>query len=59
MRRILQDNKQFEIPKESKSEFIKAMKIGYYKEFHKLGLITDEQLEQLILMQNSNINKAA
>ena len=47
-----------EIPNECKSEFIKAMKIGYYKEFHKQGLITDEQLEQLIALQN-NTNKAA
>ncbi len=50
--------KTFEIPDECKSEFIKAMKIGYYKEFHKQGLITDEQLEQLIAMQN-NTDKAA
>lgn len=48
-----------EIPKECKSEFIKAMKIGYYKEFHKQGLITDEQLEQLIALQNNNSKKAA
>lgn len=51
--------KTFEIPDECKSEFIKAMKIGYYKEFHKQGLITDEQLEQLIAMQNRNDSKAA
>ena len=51
--------KKFEIPDESKSDFIKAMKIGYYKEFHKQGLITDEQLEQLIALQNKNDNKAA
>ena len=50
--------KTFEIPNECKSEFIKAMKIGYYKEFHKQGLITDEQLEQLIALQN-NTDKAA
>ena len=48
-----------EIPNEFKSEFIKAMKIGYYKEFHKQGLITDEQLEQRIAMQNKNESKAA
>lgn len=50
--------KTFEIPDKCKSEFIKAMKIGYYKEFHKQGLITDEQLEKLISMQN-NTDKAA
>ena len=47
-----------EIPNECKSEFIKAMKIGYYKEFHRRGLITDEQLEQLIALQNK-VDKAA
>lgn len=51
--------KIFEIPDDCKSEFIKAMKIGYYKEFHKQGLITDEQLEQLIALQNNNSKKAA
>ena len=57
--RILQNaDTQFQIPEDCKSEFIKAMKIGYYKEFHKQGLITDEQLEQLISMQN-NTEKAA
>ena len=48
-----------EIPEECKSDFVKAMKIGYYKEFHKQGLITDEQLEQLIALQNNNTKKAA
>ncbi len=60
MNRILQNvDEQFQIPDECRSEFIKAMKIGYYKEFHKQGLITDEQLEQLISMQNKNTEKAA
>lgn len=35
------------------------MKIGYYKEFHKQGWITDEQLEQLISMQNNKTEKTA
>ena len=48
-----------EIPEECKSELIRAMKIGYYKEFHKQGLITDEQLEQLIALQKNNSKKAA
>ena len=60
MSRILQNvDTQFQIPDDCKSELIKAMKIGYYKEFHKQGLITDEQLEQLISMQNNNSEKAA
>lgn len=59
MRRFLQNvDTQFQIPEDCKSEFIKAMKIGYYKEFHKQGLITDEQLEQLIALQNK-VKKAA
>ena len=58
--RILQNvDTQFQIPEDCKSEFIKAMKVGYYKEFHKQGLITDEQLEQLISMQNNNTKNAA
>ena len=60
MSRILQNvNSKFQIPEDCKSEFIKAMKIGYYKEFHKQGLITDEQLELLISMQKNNTEKAA
>lgn len=60
MRRILENvDTQFQIPEDCKSKFIKAMKIGYYKEFHKQGLITDEQLEQLIALQNNNSEKAA
>ena len=52
MSRILQNvDTQFQISENCKSEFIKEMKIGYYKEFHKQGLITDEQLELLISMQ--------
>ncbi len=47
-----------EIPEACKSEFVKAMKIGYYKEFHKQGLITDEQLVQLVAMQNSSVKAA-
>ena len=43
----------FEISEECIDEFVKAMKIGYYKEFYKQGLITAEQLEMLIAMQNN------
>lgn len=42
------------IPDECKSELVKAMKIGYYKDFYKQGLITAEQLEILISMQNKS-----
>lgn len=45
-------NENIELSAENKLAFIKAMKIGYYKEFHKQGLITDKQLEMLIAMQD-------
>ena len=48
-----------EIPDKCKNDFIKAMKIGYYKEFYKQGLITAEQLEQLIAMQDKTVHSAA
>ena len=31
---------------EEEISFVKAMKIGYYKEFYKQGLISAEQLER-------------
>lgn len=52
-------NDVIEIPQNCKNEFIKAMKIGYYKEFYKQGLITAEQLELLIAMQDKSVNSAA
>ena len=52
-------NKKLEIPENCKTDLIKAMKIGYYKEFYKQGLITAEQLEQLIAMQDKSVNSAA
>lgn len=58
-RKYLKDNKEkqnksenIELSEEDKIAFVKAMKIGYYKEFHKQGLITDQQLEMLIAMQD-------
>ena len=47
------------IPENCKNDLIKAMKIGYYKEFYKQGLITAEQLELLIAMQDKSITLAA
>ena len=52
-------NDVIEIPDNCKNNFIKAMKIGYYKEFYKQGLITAEQLEQLITMQDKSVNSTA
>ena len=44
-------NNDIVISSEDKLALVKAMKIGYYKEFHKQGLITDKQLEMLIALQ--------
>ena len=63
----MKDNKKeqnksenIELSAEDKIAFIKAMKIGYYKEFHKQGLITDQQLEMLIALQDrSDIKETA
>ena len=50
---------EIKIPEEYIDDFVKAMKIGYYKEFYKQGLITADQLERLIAMQNTANNPAA
>ena len=53
-------SESIELSAENKLAFIKAMKIGYYKEFHKQGLITDQQLEMLIALQDrSDIKETA
>ena len=48
-----------EISEESRQAFIRAMKIGYYKAFHKQGLLTDSQLERLIDMNTVKTDNAA
>lgn len=53
------NNSYIAIPDNCKSDLIKAMKIGYYKEFYKQGLITAEQLELLIAIQDKSVNSAA
>ncbi len=57
--KINKNNSSIVIPDNCKTDLIKAMKIGYYKEFYKQGLITAEQLEQLIAMQDKTVNSAA
>jgi hypothetical protein len=49
---------KFEISEESRQAFIRAMKIGYYKAFHKQGLLTDSQLERLIDMNTVKTDNA-
>ena len=46
------NNTSIEIPESCRHDFVKAMKIGYFKEFYKKGFITADQLEMLITMQN-------
>ena len=57
--KIIETNKtkninKIELPAESRRAFRKAMKIAYFKEFNKKGLITDEELEKLIALQNAD-----
>lgn len=52
-------NNQIEILEECVNDFVKVMKIGYYKQLHKQGLVTDRQLEMLIGMQNKDIKETA
>ena len=48
------NNTKLELTPESRRAFRKAMKIAYFKEFNKKGLITDEELEKLIALQNAD-----
>ena len=45
------DNKKLEISEKDRRAFLTALKIGYYKEFHKQGILSDEELEYLINLQ--------
>ena len=48
------------LSEEQETAFIKAVKIGFYKDFYKQGLITASQLEMLIAMQDQpNHNNVA
>ena len=53
------EENSFVLTDEQEKEFVKAMKIGYYKEFYRQGLITAEQLETLIAMQDRSEHKKA
>lgn len=55
----VEDAKSIALTAEQESAFVKAMKIGYYKEFYRQGLITAEQLEALIAMQDKSEHKKA
>ena len=41
-----------EIPNECMDDFINAIEIGYYKEFYRQGLITNQQFEILMQMKS-------
>ena len=53
------DDRSITLTAEQESAFVKAIKIGYYKEFYRQGLITAEQLEALIAMQDKSGRKKA
>lgn len=42
---------KLEISEKDRRAFLTALKIGYYKEFHKQGILSDEELEYLINLQ--------
>ena len=42
---------KFEISEKDRRAFLTTLKIGYYKEFHKQGILSDEELEFLINLQ--------
>ena len=44
---------------EQRADFIRSMKIGYYRIFYKQGLITAEQLAELIEMQTKGNQSAS
>ena len=50
---------EIKLTDEQRKAFIKSVKIGYYRTFYKRGLITGEQLEMLIAMQEAPENKSA
>lgn len=43
---------KIEISEKDRRALLTAIKIGYYKEFHKRGILSDEELEYLINLQN-------
>lgn len=47
------------ISEENLNDLLKAMKIGFYKDFRKRGLLTDEQLEMLIAKQDKPVKESA
>ena len=46
------DNKKPVISEKERRAFLTAVKIGFYKEFHKQGILSDEELEYLINLQS-------
>lgn len=50
---------KIELTTEQRAAFVKTVKIGYFREFYKQGLITAEQLAQLIAMQEKPADQPA
>lgn len=46
------ENKKPVISEKERRAFLTAVKIGFYKEFHKQGILSDEELEYLINLQS-------
>lgn len=42
---------KLEISEKDRRAFLTALKIGFYKEFHKQGILSDEELVYLINLQ--------
>ena len=42
---------KLEISEKDRRAFLTTLKIGFYKEFHKQGILSDEELEYLINLQ--------
>lgn len=47
------------LSEENLNDLLKAMKIGFYKDFRKRGLLNDEQLEMLIARQDKPVKESA
>ncbi len=50
---------EIKLTDEQRNDFIRSMKIGYYRIFYKQGLITAEQLAELIEMQGKENHSAS
>jgi len=52
-----EDSQKNVLTPEQEKEFVKTYKIGILKQLHQKGLLTDAQLDQLILMQSPEASR--